>query len=322
MSKSSLRWAFLFPGQGAQYPAMGRDFYEAFSVARQTFEEADELLNTHFSRTIFQAPASELTETKTAQVAIFIVSLAILRTVREQFPIIAPFVCAGLSLGEYTALVAAEKITFSDALKLVRVRALAMQDACMQKEGQMYVVLGLSEESVAQTIASLHPHPLWIANLNCPEQVVIAGAQESMPLAIEALKKQGAKRTLALDVSGPFHSGFMRSAQEILAPKIAQTQFTSSPVEIVMNVPGGFVRDLDEMRRYLFEQVVSSVRWEKGIRAIMDQSIDIYLEMGPGKTLNGMNKRIGVNVPTISIEKISDLDELAKQMEKYAITQC
>lgn len=308
------RWAFLFPGQGAQIPGMGRDFYEAFSIAKQTFEEADERLSHSFSRFIFEASAKELTMTNRAQLAIFIVSTAILRTVKEQFPSLEPHVCAGLSLGEYTAVMAAGKISFGDALELVALRGEAMHEACGLEKGTMFVVLGLSEEAVAQALSSLREPRVWIANLNCPEQVVIAGTESEMPRAIEALKAQGAKKILPLDVAGAFHSPLMHSAQEKLGPRIEAAPFISSQTQLVMNVPGDFVSELPLIRRYLFEQVVSAVRWEKGIRA-MDDAIDFYLEMGPGKSLSGMNKRIGVKGVSLSVEKVTDLESIAMQLE-------
>lgn len=314
------RWAFLFPGQGAQYPQMGRDFYEMFPIAKETFQEADDLLQENFSRLIFEGTSTELTSTKNSQVAIFIVSTALLRTVREQFPSLEPYVCAGLSLGEYTALVASGKISFTECLKLVRARALAMHEACQLKKGVMQVVLGLSEESVAEAICSIPQW--WIANLNCPEQVVIAGVAENMSLAANALKEKGAKRILPLDVSGAFHSGLMQPAQDKLAPKIAEVKMTESSICLVMNVSGDFVKDSEGIRRCLFEQVVSPVRWEKAVRTMMAHGVNVYLEIGPGKTLNGMNKRIGVNAETISIEKVSDLEQLSKYVEAYATTEC
>jgi [acyl-carrier-protein] S-malonyltransferase len=317
------RFAFLFPGQGAQYSGMGLDFYETFPVAKETFQEADDLLNESFSRLIFEGAAAELTLTKNSQIAIFIVSTAILRTVQAQFPILHPFVCAGLSLGEYTALMAAGKISFAECLDLVRVRARAMDEACALKKGVMHVVLGLSEEAVVEVVRAFGPQAqIWVANLNCPQQVVIAGTEEMIAAAVPALKEKGAKRTLPLDVSGAFHSGLMLPAQEKLAPKIAEAALQDSPIGLVMNVPGDFVTDLDGMRRNLFEQVVSPVRWEKGVHAMMAQSIDAYLEMGPGKSLSGMNKRIGVSAPTLSVEKVPDLEQLAKHVEAYAVTEC
>ena len=308
------RFAFLFPGQGAQIPGMGQDFYDAFSIAKQTFEEADERLGESFSRFIFEAPLCELTMTNRAQLAIFIVSTAILRTVKEQFPALEPHVCAGLSLGEYTAIMAAGKMAFGDALELVRLRGEAMHEACRLEKGTLFVVLGLSEEVVAQTLKSLEPERVWIANLNCPSQVVIAGAEREMPRAVEALRAKGAKKILPLDVAGAFHSPLMHSAQEQLGPRIQAAPFIESQTQLVMNVPGDFVTESPLIRRYLFEQVVSPVRWEKGIRA-MDSIVDFYLEMGPSKSLSGMNKRMGVQGVTLSIEKVTDVELILRAQE-------
>lgn len=316
------RCAFLFPGQGAQYPGMGRDFYEQFAVARQTFEEADDFLNTSFSKLIFDGPATDLTLTKNSQIAIYIASLAILRVVWEQFPELKPTVCAGLSLGEYTALTAAGKIAFTHCLDLVRTRAEAMHRACEETKGSMHVILGMTEESVETVLSTLNPpHPVWIANLNCPGQIVIAGSLEALALASTALKEKGAKRILSLDVSGAFHSGLMSSAQKTLAAKIESTPFETSSTDIVMNVPGDFVATIFEMRQALIDQMISPVRWEKGVRQMMEKHIDFYVEMGPGKTLNGMYKKMQGTGTCLSIEKIADLEELNKIMETYAIVE-
>lgn len=316
------KFAFLFPGQGAQYPGMGKDFYDGYPVARQIFEEADDFLKDSFSKLILEGSLEELTLTKNSQIAIFIVSIATLRVVQHQFPYLVPAVCAGLSLGEYTALTAAGKITFTDCLDLVRARGAAMQQACEETKGSMQVVLGMTEEDVQSVISELNPpHPVWVANLNCPGQVVIAGSIDALVITADALKQKGAKRVLAMDVSGAFHSGLMLSAQKKLATKIATVPFHQSKIDIVMNVPGNFVSSQDEIRQVLIDQVASPVRWEKGIRKMMDRNIDVYLEMGPGKTLSGMNKRIGVTQPTYSIEKIADLEAFSKIMESYATVE-
>ncbi len=313
------KFAFLFPGQGAQYPGMSKDFYEQFPLARETFEEADHFLNRSFSTLIFEGPAEALTLTKNSQIAIYICSTAILRVVQSQFPELKPAVCAGLSLGEYTALTAAGKIAFADCLDLVRTRGEAMHAACEETKGTMQVVLGMTEEAVETVLRELNPpHPVWVANLNCPGQVVIAGSLDAIAFAAETLKQKGAKRVLPLEVSGAFHSGLMDSAQRKLAAKIGTVPFRESAIDIVMNVPGDFIASPEQMREALIDQVVSPVRWEKGIRKIMERKIDIYFEMGPGKTLGGMNKRIGVGEPTCSIEKVSDLEEINKLMESYA----
>ncbi len=317
------RWAFLFPGQGAQYPGMGKDFYDAVPVARQVFQEANEHLGMEFSRLIFDGPAPELMLTKNSQIAIYITSIAILKTVQHHFPEMVPTVCAGLSLGEYTALTASGRVSFTECLDLVRLRAALMHAACEEEKGSMQVVLGLEAQVVEDVVRELPAGArVWVANLNCPGQVVIAGTPEGLTLAVEALKLKGAKRALPLDVSGAFHSGLMRSAQEKLTPKIGSTKFVRSDIALVMNVPGGFVQDLNDVKQYLIQQVASPVRWEKGVHSMVAHGVECYLEMGPGKTLGGMNKRIGIMQPTFSIEKISDLEELTKHlMESYAIVE-
>lgn len=303
--------AFLFPGQGAQYVGMAKDFHDHFPIAKETFQEADDLLSSNFSRLIFEGPSDELTLTKNAQVAIFIASIAIWRTVCQQFPSLKPAVCAGLSLGEYTALTASSRLSFAECLSLVRARGNYMHEACLSTEGTLQVVLGLEPEAVEQALHALaKPHQAWIANLNCPGQVVIAGTKAGMPAAAEAIKAKGAKRVLPLEVSGAFHSPLMREAQERLSSHILSAPFKESEIALVMNVPGRYVTALAEMKRFLIDQVTSPVYWEKGIRAMMADAVTLHIEMGCGKTLQGMNKRIGVPVPTLSIEKITNLEEL------------
>lgn len=317
----SKKWAFLFPGQGAQYVGMGKDFYDQFPVAKAVFDQADAFLGRPFSELIFNGPQEELTLTKNSQLAIFITSYAILRVVQEQFPDLYPSICAGLSLGEYTALASAGKIEFFDCLDLVRTRGEAMHAACEETKGSMQVVLAMAPEAVQAVIDQLSTKDVCVANLNCPGQVVIAGTLEGLAEAAEALKKNGAKRVLPLDVAGAFHSKLMRSAQEALAAKIADVSFLESSVDVVMNVPGESVRCQEAMRQMLIDQVSSPVLWEKGVRKMGESGIDFYLEMGPGKTLAGMNKRIGVAEPIFSIEKVSDIEEFRKalsSMESYA----
>ncbi|MBS0620937.1 MAG: ACP S-malonyltransferase [Verrucomicrobia bacterium] len=317
----SKKIAFLFPGQGAQYPGMGKDFYDAYPVAAKTFHEADQHLGYPLSKLIFEGPADELTETRYSQLAIFVTSIAILRVVQELFPELEPTACAGLSLGEYTALVAAGILSFTECLDLVRLRGEAMQAACEEKPGTMQVVLGMTEEAVDAALSEMvPPQPVWIANLNCPGQVVIAGTLEAMPSVADHLKKNGAKRVLPLDVSGAFHSQLMGSAQDQLRKKIAPLHFAKAATEIVMNVPGESVEAPEAIKQALIDQVVSPVRWEKGIRALASSAIELYIEMGPGKTLSGMNKRIGIAEPTLSVEKVTDLEGLTNYMRSLYAT--
>ncbi|NGX46894.1 MAG: Malonyl CoA-acyl carrier protein transacylase [Chlamydiae bacterium] len=302
----SRKVAFLFPGQGAQYPGMGRDFFENFSAAKQVFAKADEILGYPFSELIFNGSAEKLTLTKNSQLAIFITSIAILRVLQEQNPDLKPTMCGGLSLGEYTALVAAGKLTFEEALPLVKARGEFMDEACTNRPGTMQVVLGLELPIVEEVVSGLSG--VWIANLNCPGQIVISGTKEGIEKAASQLKEKGARRVMPLDVSGAFHSGLMQSAQDRLAPLIQEVHMSNSDVVLVMNACGDKVEALEELRKNMIEQVISPVCWQSCVESMVDSGVELFIEMGPGKTLAGMNKRIGVQIPTVSVEKVEEVE--------------
>ncbi len=297
--------AFLFPGQGVQYVGMGRDFYDSFPVARETFQEADDLLGEHLSKVIFQGSEELLTETLNSQLAIFIVSMALFRTVRQQLPELVPAVCGGLSLGEYSALCASGRLQFAEALLLVRKRAHLMSDACRMNLGSMAAVLGLDASLIETALQSLQG--VWVANYNAPGQTVISGTREGVERASIVLKERGARRVLPLAVQGAFHSPLMQSAQEGLREAIDRALFSSSSVGLVMNVPGDFVSDLTKIKENLTQQVTQSVRWEQGLQAMQRAGVDLYLEVGCGKTLTGLNRKMGLSVAA-SIEKVGDLE--------------
>jgi [acyl-carrier-protein] S-malonyltransferase len=298
--------AFIFPGQGAQYVGMAKEFYDAYSVVRETFQEASQILGFDFTRLILEGPEDELMQTKNSQPAIFVASVAILRAVQEKYPSLQPSVCAGLSLGEYTALYASGRLSFAECLKIVAARGKFMQEACLEEAGTMRVVLGMEPSGVQSHL----PEGVWIANLNCPRQVVIAGKTSEMPKAEEALKAAGAKRVLPLDVSGAFHTPLMHSAQEKLKSYLLSAALQDSPIQFVMNVPGTFASNLDEIRSNLIAQVASPTQWEEGVRLLDQEGVELFIEMGPGKTLTGMNKKIGVKGQSWNIEKIADLQQL------------
>lgn len=309
--------AFIFPGQGAQYVGMGKDFYETYPEAKKIFDEADSLLGYSLSSILFEGPENELTKTKYSQVAIYVDSCAILAVVGSRFPQLVPNVCAGLSLGEYTALYAAKKISFEDGLKLVQKRAEFMNDACEKHLGKMSAVLGLSEDQVREAVQDIEG--VWIANCNCPMQVVISGTSEGVEVASTILKEKKAKRILPLTVHGAFHSGLMKDAEISLTPFVDNANIQSSDIQLVMNVVGDFVDPTEEIKTYLKRQVTHSVLWEKGILAMETKGIDLYVEMGPGKTLAGMNRKINTKEKTISIDNTRDIEDLKcllEEMEK------
>lgn len=302
--------AFIFPGQGAQYPGMGKDFFENFAVARHTFEEADDILGRNLSKIIFSGPEDTLTETGNSQVAIFVMSLAVLRVIQQELPHLKPDVCAGLSLGEYTALTASRRISFAEGLKLVQHRGSFMNDACVKTPGTMAVILGMDAEAVEKLVEGARlPNDLWVANFNCPGQVVIAGTMRGIERGSELAKEKGAKRVLPLPVHGAFHSGLMQEAKLRLEPYIREAAISDSDIDFVMNVPGDFVKNVEQIRQNLIAQVTHSVRWEQGVRRMSEKGVDHYVEIGCGKALSGFHKRIGVAGTITSIERLSDLKE-------------
>ncbi len=306
----SRKICFIFPGQGSQYVGMGKDFYENFEAARKIFAKADEILGEGFSGLLFEGPIEELTLTKNSQPAIYVMSFAIYQVFSEMYPNVIPYACGGLSLGEYTALAVSGRISFEEGLRLVAKRASLMQEACEMSSGSMRVVLGLEESLIAAVLSS--EKEVCIANVNCPGQVVIAGTKSGLEEASIKLKEAGAKRVLPLEVSGAFHSNLMLSAKEGLAPFLLKADLKDTSTRFVMNTVGEFVEDLDKIRQNLIAQVTEPVYWQKGIEAMEREGATHFIEMGCGKTLQGMNKRIGVKAPTYSIEKV---EELAKVEE-------
>lgn len=316
MSQKYKNVAFLFPGQGAQYPGMGKDFYDAFPIAKQTFEEADDLLKRKLSTIIFEGPGALLTETKNSQLGIYVVSIAIWRVLSGLFPDLKPHVCSGLSLGEYTALTASGRLPFRKGIELVSQRGQFMNDACEATPGAMAVILGLNGDAVERIVTETNlPNDLWAANFNCPGQVVISGTPKGIEIGSAAAKAAGAKRVIGLQVHGAFHSGLMQPAGERLAPYIEAATFEDSPCDIVMNVPGDYVKDTTSLRSNLIKQVTHSVRWEQGVRAMMERGVDMYLEIGCGTVLAGFNKKIGATAPCVSVETTGDIKSLEELLQ-------
>ncbi len=308
--KMKKKIAFIFPGQGAQTVGMGKDFYDNFTTAREVFQLGDELLGRSLTKIIFDGPPELLTETRNSQTGIYLTSIALLKVLCEQFPDLKPSVCAGLSLGEYTALTASERLPFEVCLPLVQFRGDAMNEACENTAGTMAALFGLSAEQVDQMVRALDmPRDLWVANFNCPGQTVISGTHKGVEAGINAAKELGAKRAIPLKVHGAFHSGLMQMAEDKLGEQIREITLQPSTIQIVMNVPGDYVSNESAVPANMIKQVTSPVRWEQGVRAMMPH-VDLFIEIGCGRTLAGMNKYIGVTAPTITINKIEDLEKV------------
>ena len=314
----SSKIAFLFPGQGSQYVGMGKDFFSSFAIVRETFEEASDILSWDMKKLILEGPEITLQKTKYSQPAIFVLSCATYRLIQQQLPNIVPSVCAGLSLGEYSALYACNKLSFAETLSIVANRGEWMTEASGQHQGVMSAIIGLEAFQVDEIIHSLQPeYQIWVANYNTPHQTVISGQIEAVALAEEQFKKMQAKRVMRLKVEGAFHSPLMQYAKEKLADMMLTVSFQKSSIDLVMNVPGDYVQDLDDIKKYLIEQVTSSVLWQKGIEKMEKHNICAYVEIGCGKTLTNMNKKIGVNAASYYLDKVQDLDKLSELSCNY-----
>lgn len=303
--------AFIFPGQGAQYIGMGQDFYEQTEIGRQVFEEASSLLGFSMADLCFQEN-ERLDVTEYTQAAMVTVSIAMMKVLEEKG--IKPDAAAGLSLGEYAALVAAGVISEKDAITTVRQRGILMQEAVPQGIGAMAAVLALDPETIEKVISSIPD--VWIANYNCPGQTVISGKKEAVETACIQLKEAGAKRTVMLNVSEPFHSGMLKEAGEKLSKVLEDVEVSTPKIPYVANVTAEFVRDEAMVKPLLKEQVSSSVRWQQSVETMIREGIDTFIEIGPGKTLAGFMKKINRTVKVLNIEKLEDVENVLEALEK------
>jgi [acyl-carrier-protein] S-malonyltransferase len=285
--------AFVFPGQGAQYPGMGKDLYENFSEAKDLFEKANEILGFRITDLMFEGTDEDLKQTKVTQPAIFLHSVIRAIVMGDDF---VPDMVAGHSLGEFTALVANKTLLFEDALVLVSKRAMAMQKACEIEESTMAAILGL-EDSVVEEHCNAIDEVVIPANYDSPGQVVISGSKAGIEKAMESLKAAGAKRTLPLAVSGAFHSPFMEPAREELEKAIQNTKFSQPICPIYQNVDGEAHTSPDEIRKNLIAQLTSPVRWTQIINNMINDGADHFTEIGPGKVLAGLIKKVDRKMP-------------------------
>ena len=302
--------AFVFPGQGSQYVGMGKDFCDEFDAARQTFQEAEEASRLPLRRLCFSGPEEELRLTEHTQPAILTVSIAILRVVKAEFSL-EPFCMAGHSLGEYSALVAVGALAFADAVRIVRERGKLMQRAVPPGEGSMAVVLGLPAAGVERLCAEAAAGEVVApANLNGAGQIVIAGDRAAVGRAMALAKERGAKRVVELPVSAPFHCLLMRPAADGLRQALAGVEVKPFSIGVVTNVEAALNRDPARVKPLLVEQATSPVRWEESVGRLAELGVERVLEIGPGKVLSGLIKRINPKLRVDSIETPDDLKKI------------
>ncbi len=286
--------AYVFPGQGAQFSGMGKDLYDQYPSVKEMMETANGILGFEITKTMFEGSTEDLKQTQITQPAIFIHSVAMAKALGTDFK---PQMVAGHSLGEFSALVANGVLNFEDGLRLVHQRALAMQDACDKTAGTMAAVLGL-EDHLVEEICDKTPGVVVAANYNCPGQLVISGAVEAVEKACESLKEAGAKRALLLPVGGAFHSPLMEPARTALAAAIEATTFNAPLCPIYQNVTAAAVTDPAEIKAHLISQLTAPVKWTQSVQSMVADGAAEFIELGPGKVLQGLVKKIASEVTT------------------------
>ncbi|RST75457.1 [acyl-carrier-protein] S-malonyltransferase [Siminovitchia acidinfaciens] len=294
--------AFIFPGQGSQTVGMGKEAAESNTNAKKTFEQADERLGYSLSSIIFEGPQEKLTLTANAQPALLTTSIALMQDLKEAG--ISPDYTAGHSLGEYTALVAAGAIDFSDAVYAVNKRGEYMEEAVPDGKGTMAAILGLDRSVLQDVCASVSEKgdDVQLANMNCPGQIVISGTVAGVQKAGEKAKEQGAKRVLPLQVSGPFHSSLMKPAAEKFSGILNEITIRDASVPVVVNVTATPETKKEVFEEKLIEQLYSPVLWEDTVQQLIASGVDTFVEVGPGKVLSGLVRKVDRNVKTISVQ--------------------
>ncbi len=297
--------AFVFPGQGAQYVGMAKDFYEAYPECREVFETASEASGLDIAKLCFEEN-EQLNQTEYTQICMLAAEMAVLRA--AQAGGLTSCVNAGLSLGEYGALVASKVMSLSDACRVVRQRGLLMQEA-VPVGGAMAAVLGMDAAKI-EGICGQTEGIVTIANYNCPGQIVITGEEKAVDAACAALKEAGAKRTVRLKVSGPFHSPMLAGAGEKLAEVLANVELRAFDTPYITNVTADYVTSVEGIKELLCRQVSSSVRWQQSVERMIADGVDTFIEMGPGKTLSGFMRKINRGVTMMNIENMADLEKV------------
>jgi len=305
--------AFIFPGQGSQYVGMGKDIYESEEIAAEVFEKANEVLNFSLSNLCFRGPEEELTLTANVQPAILTVSYALLKLIERKG--IEASLVAGHSLGEYTALVCSGSITFEEALKIVRKRGQYMQEAVPFGQGAMAAIIGLSPNKVEEICKKVANNKVVEpANYNSQDQVVISGEKNAVEEASELARQEGAKRIIPLKVSAPFHCSLMKPAEVKLKNDLERLVFNDLKIPLVNNVDAQIIFKGIEAKNYLIRQITSPVRWYHIILKMLQEGVDTFIEIGPGKVLSGLIKRIESNCNVFNVQDLKTLEEVFLQI--------
>ena len=302
--------AFIFPGQGAQACGMGKDFYEQTETGKRIFDKATQLMGFSMPQLCFEEN-DRLDITEYTQAAMVTASIAMMRVLEENG--IKPDVAAGLSLGEYCALAAAGVMSDEDAIWTVRQRGILMQEAVPVGEGAMAAILALDAAAIEEVTGAMEG--VWIANYNCPGQIVISGEKAAVEEACEKLKAAGAKRAVMLNVSGPFHSGMLTAAGEKLGQVLSRVELHEPRIPYVANVTAQYVKSAAEVKELLTRQVSSSVRWQQSVEAMIGDGVDTFIEIGPGKTLADFMRKISRDVKTLNVEKLEDIGKAAEALK-------
>ena len=300
--------AFIYPGQGAQKAGMGKDFYENSELAKAIYDKATELLQIDMKALCFEEN-DKLDLTEYTQAAMVTTCLAMTKVLEEKG--LKPDVTAGLSLGEYCAISVAGGMKEMDAVKLVRKRGILMQNTVPKGEGAMAAILGMEAGAIENVIKDIED--VTVANYNCPGQIVITGKTAAVEEAAEALKNAGAKRAVMLNVSGPFHSPMLESAGEELRKEMEAMEFSELKLPYVTNVTAEYINDISETKELLAKQVSASVRWQESMEKMIADGVDTFVEIGPGKTLNGFLRKIDRNVKVYNINTWDDVDQVVSE---------
>jgi [acyl-carrier-protein] S-malonyltransferase len=313
----NMKRAFVFPGQGSQQPGMGRDLAEAFTPARLLFEEVDDALSQRLSRLMFEGPESDLTLTENAQPALLAASLAVIRVLEAEagFDVATLGYVAGHSLGEYSAHAAVGTFSVADAVRLVKQRGQAMQKAVPVGEGAMAALLGLDIEAAREVAAGTHGFGVCVvANDNCPGQIVISGDMAAVEKAVALAAGRGARRSIMLPVSAPFHCPLMAPAAEVMERALADVALVEPCVPVVANVTAAPALDPREIRELLVEQVIRMVRWRETVLFFKDREVEEVVEIGSGRVLAGLVKRIDRELPALSAGTAAETEALMKRL--------